>query len=58
MVTPNSENSSTVFKVDRSGVVKADIASTSSKVRPVIYLNNHTMYAGGKGTKDDPYTVK
>ena len=58
LATPNSENTSTVYKVDRTGIVKADIASTYSKVRPVIYLNNHTMYADGKGTKDAPYTVK
>ena len=58
LITPNAENTSTVFKVDRTGVVKADIASTYSKVRPVVYLNNHIMYAGGKGTAEDPYTVK
>ena len=58
LVTPNADNTSTVFKVDRTGVVKADIASTYSKVRPVIYLNSHVMYESGKGTLEDPYKIK
>lgn len=58
LVTANSEDTSTVFKVDRSGVVKAETASTYSKVRPVIYLNSHVMYASGTGTEADPYVVK
>lgn len=58
LVTPNADDTSTVYKVDRMGVVKADIASTYSKVRPVVYLNSHLMYASGKGTEEDPYKVK
>lgn len=58
LATPNSENTSTAYKVDRNGVVKADITSTYSKVRPVIYLNNRAMYAEGKGSFEEPYKVK
>ena len=58
LATPNAEDTSTVFKVDRSGVVKAEIASTYSRVRPVITLNSHTMFASGKGTADKPYKIK
>lgn len=58
LVTANSENTSTVFKVERDGNVKADITSSYSDVRPVIYLNSRTMYASGKGTKDDPYVLR
>ena len=58
LATANKADTSTVFKVNRNGVVTAVIASTYSKVRPVIYLNNRVMYAGGTGTEEDPYTVK
>lgn len=58
LATPNAEDTSTVFKVDRGGVVKTDIASTYSRVRPVIVLNNHTMFASGKGTLEKPYKIK
>ena len=58
LATPNSENTYKAFKIDRFGDIKADNASTYSKVRPVIYLNNRVMYAKGKGTKSDPYKVK
>ena len=58
LVTPNAENTSTVYKVDKTGVVKADIASTYSKVRPVIHLNTRAMYLEGKGTLEEPYKIK
>lgn len=58
LLTANTEDTSTVYKVDRNGIVKADIASTYSKVRPVITLNSRTMYANGKGTESDPYEIK
>ena len=58
LVTANSENTSTVFKVDRNGIVKADNTSTYSKVRPVVYLNSRIMYLEGKGTLAEPYKVK
>ncbi len=58
LATPDSSSTSMVFKVDRGGVVKSDIASTYSKVRPVIYLNSRVMVSGGKGTEKSPYKVK
>lgn len=58
LLTACSDNSSTVFKVDRSGVIKAETAGASSKVRPVIYLNSNVMFKSGKGTESDPYVIK
>lgn len=58
LVTANSDDSSTAFKVDRDGVVKADITATYSRVRPVIYLNSKVLLKKGKGTKKDPYILK
>ena len=58
LVTPNKEDTSTVFKVDRNGIVKADIAGTYSNVRPIIYLNNNVKFDHGSGTLEDPYYVK
>lgn len=58
LVTANSADTSTVFKVEKSGIVKTEIASNYSSVRPVIYLNSHAMYAEGTGTESDPYTIK
>lgn len=58
LVTANSDDSSTAFKVDRDGVVKADITATYSKIRPVIYLNSKVLLKKGKGTLKDPYVLK
>lgn len=58
LITANSKDTSTVFKVDRDGVLKADVAATYSKVRPVIYLNSKILLKGGKGTLEKPYIVK
>ena len=58
LVTANSTDTSTAFKVDRDGVVKADITATYSKVRPVIYLNSKVLLKKGSGTEKDPYVLK
>ena len=58
LVTANSADSSTAYKVDRDGVVKADITATYSKVRPVIYLNSKALIKSGKGTLKYPYVLK
>lgn len=58
LATACSDSTSTVFKVDRSGVIKVDNASAYSKVRPVIYLNSNAMFKSGKGTLEEPYIVK
>ena len=58
LITPDNSTTSTVFKVERSGIVASALASNYSKVRPVIYLNSHVMYASGNGTLEKPYKVK
>lgn len=58
LVTANSGDTSTAYKVDRDGVVKADITATYSKVRPVIYLNSKVLLKKGKGTLKNPYVLK
>ena len=58
LVTANSEDSSTAYKVDRDGEIKADITATYSKVRPVIYLNSKVLLKKGTGTLKDPYVLK
>ena len=58
LATANSDSTSTVYKVDRSGVIKAETAGAYSKVRPVVYLNSNIMFMNGKGTEQEPYTVK
>lgn len=58
LVTANSADTSTAYKVDRDGIVKTDITATYSKVRPVIYLNSKALIKGGKGTLKDPYVLK
>ena len=58
LVTANSESTSEAFSVSDVGVIESDITSSYAYVRPVIYLNERTMYKGGKGTKTDPFVLK
>lgn len=58
LVTANSQDSSTAFKVEKDGSLKVDNANTYSVVRPVVYLNSKVLLKGGKGTLDKPYVLK
>ena len=58
LVTANKENTYSVFQVSQSGVATIVNASNYAIVRPVIYLNSKTLYKGGTGTLEDPYTVR
>lgn len=58
LVTANKEDNSTVFKVDRGGVITTDNASTYSIVRPVIYLNSNVLYDSGDGSLENPYVIR
>ena len=58
LLTADSSNSSTVFKVDQNGVVKSDIASTYAMVRPVVTLKSSTFFKEGEGTEEKPYILK
>ncbi|MBQ6324045.1 MAG: hypothetical protein IJI22_04335 [Bacilli bacterium] len=58
LLTANSEDSSTVFRVGSNGIVALENASASCIVRPVIYLNNSVLYKSGSGTEEDPYLIR
>lgn len=46
-----------VFAVSRAGYTISNAASEKA-VRPTIHLSNYTLFNGGTGTKEDPYTIK
>ena len=56
-ITPNSGDSSQMFYVVSSGYVSPIYASGPLGIRPVLYLKPDTIFDGGTGTYDDPYTV-
>ena len=56
-ITPRSSYSYSVFFVYRNGYLTSDLAYYGRAVRPVFYLNSNVEYAGGTGTKSDPFTL-
>lgn len=52
-----SDNTYEVVVID-SGVLDTVDARASFHVNPVIYINKATLYSGGDGTIDNPYTVR
>lgn len=58
LLTANSENNYQAYYVTEGGVVGLSNASSFKKIRPVIYLDDKTMFASGDGTKDYPYLIK
>lgn len=58
LMTPSSDDSSSVYFINQSGYVEITDASNSKSLRPVIHLNSKTMYKSGKGTLKNPYTLK
>ncbi len=58
LATANKDDTSTVFSVDRNGVVKTETAGNYAIVRPVITLNSKVLYKSGKGTLEKPFKVR
>ncbi len=58
LATPSTENSYSVFYVIGGGSVGIDSCGNYSYVRPVILLGSSVKYASGKGTEEEPYTIK
>jgi hypothetical protein len=58
LVTASSANTREVYRVDGTGVVVVTIASSMSRIRPVVILNSSVLYSGGKGTTTNPYIIK
>ena len=55
--TMNRSMSSFVIRVDYSGYISSNLASSSFGVRPVIFLKNNLSFSGGNGTAQNPYTL-
>lgn len=58
VTTANSENTYQVYRIESNGVVKKTYALSYAAIRPVVVLNERTMYATGTGTKSNPYKIK
>lgn len=58
LLTASSEDTSSVYFVNRIGYVELTNASDYKSIRPVVHLNSKTMYKAGNGTKEKPYTLK
>lgn len=58
LVTGNKADSSTVYQVTSNGAASVVNAGNYGYVRPVIYLNEKTLYKSGKGTLEKPYKIR
>lgn len=58
LVTASSANTRQVYRIDGTGVVVSTVASSMSRIRPVVTLNSSVLYSGGKGTAAHPYIIK
>ena len=58
LVTGNKADSSTVYQVTSNGAASVVNAGNYGYVRPVIYLNEKTLYRSGNGTLEKPYKVR
>ena len=58
LVTANSESTSEAYSINENGIIESEMTSSYENIRPVIYLNERTMYKSGKGTKNKPFILK
>ena len=56
-LSPRSSYAYQVFSVDSSGKINVPTCSNNLGVRPVLYLKADTIFTGGSGTWNDPYTI-
>ena len=56
-ITPRSSSSYDVFLLRYNGNLGSTYAHFGNSVRPVFYLKSNVEYAGGTGTKSDPFTL-
>ena len=56
-MSPYSDFAYGVFPVYSSGYVANALASFTNALRPVLYLKADTMFTGGLGTYNNPYTI-
>ena len=57
-ITPGKENTHQAFYVGDNGIAYISNCSNTHSIRPVIYLNDTAIFNDGKGTFDEPYTIK
>ena len=57
-VTANSASTSEAYLIDDGGSIESNMTTIYAYIRPVIYLNERTMYKSGEGTKSKPYKLK
>ena len=58
LITADSESTDQVFEVLARGNISLTNASNINGIRPVITINSKTMYKDGKGTLENPYTIR
>ena len=56
-ITPNSSRSDFVFRVDISGYLSINRASSGFAARPVLYLDSSVYVIDGTGTQSNPYII-
>ena len=56
-ITPNSDISYRVWRVDNTGLIDHYNANNGYASRPVLYLKSDVKYISGTGTKSDPYII-
>ena len=57
-ITTHKDNTHQAFYISNSGIVGISNCSNSHYIKPVIYLSSIAMFNDGKGTIDEPYTLK
>lgn len=57
-MTADMKTTYDVFYVSTKGQLESDYASVNAQHRFVIALNSDVLFAGGDGTKDNPYTIR
>jgi hypothetical protein len=57
-LTGDSSDNSSVYMIDRNGIVKSNNASNYAALRPVVYLNSNVMFNKGNGSLEKPYTFR
>lgn len=55
-ITADIDSTDKVYSI--TSIPNLFASSSSGTYRPVVILNKNTIYTGGNGSKDDPYTIK
>lgn len=58
LMTASKDDTAHAYMVRSDGTIKSEFTNKLSGVRPVIYLNERTLFKSGKGTFEKPYTIR